>query len=206
MKTVSDTFDDIVVTLKKMNKCEICNKNAPLLCGKCKSVSYCSKECQKKDWTDHKKICGGKQMWIDIFKGVPSNLEFSSDPIVPNIDGIRSLNKLEQISSTSCYLFHQKDEADYSSFGGSSFSTTIITHGSWWMAKPEMLKLPHLTELPCTIVFGIDRVGRTISLFTYNNVKKDKLTEYKTDNNKMEVGIYRSMKDEYFMVYYCIKM
>ncbi|KAJ7881936.1 hypothetical protein B0H13DRAFT_931016 [Mycena leptocephala] len=27
-------------------------------CGKCLLVRYCSTECQKKDWPDHKKICG----------------------------------------------------------------------------------------------------------------------------------------------------
>jgi hypothetical protein len=26
-------------------------------CGKCKRVAYCSKECQKEDWKDHKKNC-----------------------------------------------------------------------------------------------------------------------------------------------------
>ena len=28
-----------------------------LYCGKCKTISYCSKECQKTDWKDHKALC-----------------------------------------------------------------------------------------------------------------------------------------------------
>ena len=46
--------------------CKTCGKlNAELseeekklkTCSKCKTVAYCSKECQKKDWEGHKKDC-----------------------------------------------------------------------------------------------------------------------------------------------------
>ena len=46
--------------------CKTCGKlNAELskekkklkTCGKCKKVAYCSKECQKEDWKDHKEDC-----------------------------------------------------------------------------------------------------------------------------------------------------
>lgn len=33
-------------------------KNAHLRCSKCKSVHFCSKQCQKKAWQIHKKHCG----------------------------------------------------------------------------------------------------------------------------------------------------
>ncbi|CAD8117731.1 unnamed protein product [Paramecium sonneborni] len=41
------------------DSCQICNKqDAELLrCSQCKSIYYCSIECQKKDWKDHKFIC-----------------------------------------------------------------------------------------------------------------------------------------------------
>jgi hypothetical protein len=41
-------------------KCDDCwtiPKEALRLCSRCKVVSYCSKECQLKDWPDHKKHC-----------------------------------------------------------------------------------------------------------------------------------------------------
>lgn len=48
--------------------CMFCHKEDELAkeekrlmrCGQCKreDITYCSKECQKKDWKGHKKICG----------------------------------------------------------------------------------------------------------------------------------------------------
>jgi len=40
-------------------RCEVCKLPAALKCGKCREVSYCSKECQAKDWkAGHKVTCG----------------------------------------------------------------------------------------------------------------------------------------------------
>jgi ankyrin repeat protein len=42
------------------NTFKICNKCLSpgiLRCGACKSMLYCSQECQKKDWPDHKVLC-----------------------------------------------------------------------------------------------------------------------------------------------------
>ena len=37
--------------------CDSCGKAAPMSCGGCKCVSYCSSECQKKTWKHHKHLC-----------------------------------------------------------------------------------------------------------------------------------------------------
>ncbi|XP_057328442.1 zinc finger MYND domain-containing protein 10 [Microplitis mediator] len=38
-------------------KCVVCNDIATKRCSKCKSIWYCGRECQVKDWTNHKNIC-----------------------------------------------------------------------------------------------------------------------------------------------------
>ncbi|RPA72403.1 hypothetical protein BJ508DRAFT_381582 [Ascobolus immersus RN42] len=52
-------------------ECKICSKSGKLLqCGGCKTVSYCSKECQKTDWKAHKSICksNDKPKTLNAFK------------------------------------------------------------------------------------------------------------------------------------------
>jgi len=39
-----------------MNSCQVCQKQASKQCSACKSVYYCSIECQKSDWKNHKKL------------------------------------------------------------------------------------------------------------------------------------------------------
>jgi hypothetical protein len=39
--------------------CDACDKEcSPLACAKCRQAFYCSKECQKAHWKNHKKYCG----------------------------------------------------------------------------------------------------------------------------------------------------
>jgi hypothetical protein len=38
--------------------CCVCNTPKKLLyCGNCRRAGYCSKECQRRDWTTHKHVC-----------------------------------------------------------------------------------------------------------------------------------------------------
>jgi hypothetical protein len=49
------------------NLCENCLKDdCKNKCGSCKSVYYCSTECQKKNWEKHKLIC--KKKTSELFK------------------------------------------------------------------------------------------------------------------------------------------
>ena len=49
---------EVKVDTKVCQTCKQVPENGKLLkCGGCKSVSYCSKECQKTDWSHHKSEC-----------------------------------------------------------------------------------------------------------------------------------------------------
>ncbi|CAJ1960630.1 unnamed protein product [Cylindrotheca closterium] len=44
--------------------CVICAKSSNHVCGKCKVMNYCSRDCQKQHWKLHKKTCG-KPVFVD---------------------------------------------------------------------------------------------------------------------------------------------
>ena len=41
-------------------KCSLCHKIAHSKCSLCYEQDYCSRDCQKTDWKNHKKVCKGK--------------------------------------------------------------------------------------------------------------------------------------------------
>ena len=50
----------LIVKQTTVKECIICNKTDVKLrsCASCRSARYCSSECQKKDWSKHRIICG----------------------------------------------------------------------------------------------------------------------------------------------------
>ncbi len=58
------TFLQKMDVAQKMDvgKCAVCLKRASLRCIRCKVTYYCEKECQRKDWKAHKKVCSGSNI------------------------------------------------------------------------------------------------------------------------------------------------
>ncbi|KAI1141100.1 hypothetical protein F5Y05DRAFT_299180 [Hypoxylon sp. FL0543] len=44
--------------LEPEDSCVMCNKEPAMLCKRCRSCYYCSRECQRSDWPSHKLLCG----------------------------------------------------------------------------------------------------------------------------------------------------
>ena len=59
--TNSEMLNDML-SLKRSTCCANCSIKKIQLnrCGRCKTVFYCSRECQKNHWSSHKKVCGYK--------------------------------------------------------------------------------------------------------------------------------------------------
>jgi hypothetical protein len=67
VRAVSDNIPLLQAFLKKGSTfcCDVCEKmqgerNCTLKLCACRTISYCGKECQKKAWKQHKKVCGIK--------------------------------------------------------------------------------------------------------------------------------------------------
>ena len=54
-----DLLKSYTLTYSEKTKCGYsqCTKSGSNFCSKCRDIMYCSKECQKKDWSNHKKEC-----------------------------------------------------------------------------------------------------------------------------------------------------
>lgn len=66
--------NDIVKKKKQMISqfCDVCGKQSGMQCSLCKTIYYCSKECQKSDWIFHKEECkhckpGTKKRIVEYF-------------------------------------------------------------------------------------------------------------------------------------------
>ncbi|XP_023319023.1 zinc finger MYND domain-containing protein 10 [Trichogramma pretiosum] len=53
---LSDAYDFDKLDVIESKKC-VCKKVAKHRCSRCKEASYCSRECQVKDWPKHKSLC-----------------------------------------------------------------------------------------------------------------------------------------------------
>lgn len=70
--------------------CSECSKESSLKCGACKEEWYCSKECQRSNWTFHKSVCKQKQAVIKLRE---IEKEFNQKVVTKNKDGTFKINQ-----------------------------------------------------------------------------------------------------------------
>ena len=78
--------NDVIKLDSKQRVCFTCKKVCKNKCGKCKITPYCNKECQKKDYEEHKKVCTAArqvealgdifQKTKDVRHPVPSDINY----------------------------------------------------------------------------------------------------------------------------------
>lgn len=78
--------------------CGYYNFDSNSLCGKCKVMYYCSKECQVKDWQFHKKICGkGNETNINKLVNFIQSNAFNTTDIEFYIKSVASVEILHEL-------------------------------------------------------------------------------------------------------------
>ena len=130
---------------KKCSKCET-TENLQL-CGKCRSHSYCSKRCQKKDWKKgHMDICEKsvceKEDYLIIPDSIANLISFLKEKS-QNISSVLYDEGVLRITSTTCPLENESEEL---------VSSNILMDHLWWIA------LPYIKEVkPCPFaIFSIN--------------------------------------------------
>jgi hypothetical protein len=166
--------------------CDKCNNEKTALhkCARCLEKNYCSAECQRVDWPEHKKVCcktPGKNtvmLTVIIYKGV-----------IVNTNDIGNVDK--QIGN---YTYEMTSSPE--------LKQANPTAKSCWEISPYT-PLPKST--PFTLVFIIDGDASIKPIATYNGLKKG-YTELVAFGN-YNIGIHRTdnkFSDEYqlYDVYY----
>jgi hypothetical protein len=59
---VEPTQRRLHTTCMKCDKKPLATEKFPI-CGRCKMVRYCAADCQRQDWSEHKKVCGKQPAW-----------------------------------------------------------------------------------------------------------------------------------------------
>ena len=140
--------------MEELNKCEKClqNKDKLLICGKCRMVEYCSKECQVSHWPKHKKLCGITDEEICQFLSNKCLRHKSTDIFQVNLQALKGLNKnnLIYIDSNDVLNIYTFDE-----FGEIINQKKNNTLSQTFISSTELLAKEKTEEIMIVVEFKI---------------------------------------------------
>jgi hypothetical protein len=166
------------------NKCNLCKAdNTPFKCGKCLTVFYCSRECQKKDWKTHKVNCVSvteekKQVMLFFYKGI-LNTDNITQELLSDTKNRLGLKACEMRHSPQLKAVNPQSKA-------------------WWETI-DKFSIPHLSETPYTIFFASDGKGLVCPVENYGTLEKDEFVDMRI--GPLVFGIHRTEDDKYFITH-----
>ncbi len=143
--------------------CILCDKPAINLCSKCKTISYCTRECQKSDWPRHKLECQELLFGKDIFQQIYFAIHNDIDSIMSSFGDI-TININE-----NCEDFFK--EKSYPHFAH------IRTTDSSTINNTNLIKHIHF----CKIIFT------DINVYHYVTINKNKKADLPTKSIYFEL-------------------
>ncbi len=174
-----------------MNNCNLCNeKTAPFKCGKCLKKTYCSFECQKKDWKTHKSICGAqtdadvkKTLMIVAYKGDISRGggQFLRETMA---------NSDNQIWRGSCEMVYSK-----------GLQAVNPNAKSCWERMDIGMEIPGLQHMPYTMLFTVNNGTAFMFPIKCNNLQRDHSVEMRA--GPCRLILYRTNDDKYIFNSIC---
>jgi hypothetical protein len=67
--------DTDATTMTALTRCTVCRTFTSMKCQRCKQACYCSKDCQRADWKQHKKICSANTRQDETLMGTQEAFE-----------------------------------------------------------------------------------------------------------------------------------
>ena len=87
-------------------ECSICKFNGKtMLCSRCETISYCSQECQRIDWSSHKSICLVLKVQVDYRRNLMKLIDIHMSKIILGLALLRKFRpKFFKMCSEGEYL------------------------------------------------------------------------------------------------------
>lgn len=122
--------------------CSVCGQlSSGQRCGRCKTTAYCSKECQRSGWREHKKHCVQSESMRDNPTSTYTNTS-RSQPSGAMLWGEEDIEKRLSETKSTCDWWHVQHDGTAKALPG------CTERKAGKIVKGKKMKLQHTVELP----------------------------------------------------------